>query len=333
VSMGIGVIGAGVMGADHVHTVATEVARAHIVAVCDRDPERAEKAVAEVRGARVITDPFALISAPDVRAVIVASPDETHAEYVLACIEAGKPVLCEKPLAPTTAECQRVVQAEQAHGRRLVQMGFMRRFDPAYEDMKHRFAGGELGQALLLHCVHRNPVAPSFFRSTMSITNALVHEVDISRWLLDAEILRIQVLKCRPQRSSSMQDPIFVVLETNHDHLIDVEVFMNAGYGYDVRAELVCENGTLTMAPPITTEFRRSGTQSFPFAQDWRLRFAAAYRRQLQAWVKSIEKQLRVGASAWDGLVATAVAEAGVQALETGTPVTITLKPPPSLYA
>src|SRR5262245_55468069 len=81
----------------------------------------------------------------------------------------------------------------------------------------------------------------------------------------------------------------------------------------------LCENGTLTMAAPVTTEFRRSGTQSFPFAQDWRLRFAAAYRRQLQAWVKSIENQLHVGASAWDGLVATAVAEAGVRALETGT--------------
>jgi myo-inositol 2-dehydrogenase / D-chiro-inositol 1-dehydrogenase len=143
VSMGIGVIGAGVMGADHAYTVATEVARAHLVAVCDRDPGRAKKAVAEVRGARVITDPLALISTPDVRAVIVASPDETHAEYVLACIEAGKPVLCEKPLAPTTAEGQRVVEAEQAHGRRLVQVGFMRRFDPAYQDMKHRFACGD----------------------------------------------------------------------------------------------------------------------------------------------------------------------------------------------
>jgi myo-inositol 2-dehydrogenase/D-chiro-inositol 1-dehydrogenase len=331
--MGIGLIGAGVMGADHARTVAREIARAHITAICDRDPERASKAATEVRGARVITDPLALISAPDVRAVVVASPDETHADYVLACIDAGKPVLCEKPLAPTTAECRRIVEAEQAHGRRLVQVGFMRRFDPAYEDMKRCFASGKLGQALLLHCVHRNAAAPDFFRSMMSITNALVHEIDISRWLLDAEIIRIQVLRCRSTRLSSMRDPIFVVLETDHDQLIDVEVFMNAGYGYEVRAELVCENGTLTMGPPVTTEIRRSGTQSFTFAPDWRPRFAVAYRRQMQAWVDSIENEFPHGASAWDGLIATEVAEAGVQALESGAPVTLTLKSPPSLYA
>src|SRR5881275_1944669 len=100
---------------------------------------------------------------------------------------------------------------------------------------------------------------------------------------------------------------------------------MNAGYGYDIRTELVCENGTLTMAPPITTQFRRSGMQVFPFAQDWRPRFSAAYHLQMQAWIDSIERRTPVGASAWDGLVGTAVAEAGVQASETGAAVRITL--------
>jgi myo-inositol 2-dehydrogenase/D-chiro-inositol 1-dehydrogenase len=332
VSLGIGVIGAGVMGADHVRTIASQVAHAHVAAVCDQDAVRAGAAAAEARGARVLPDPFALISDPDVDAVVVVSPDETHADYTLSCIAAGKPVLCEKPLAPSTAECLRVIEAEQALGRRLVQVGFMRRFDPAYQDMKERFATGEFGEALLLHCVHRNATVPAFFRSLMTITNAAVHEIDIARWLLGAEIVGIEVLKSRSTRSSSMQDPMFIVLETHRGQLVDVELFMNARYGYDVRAELVCEDGTLTMTPPVHTELRASGTQSFPFAPDWRPRFAAAYRRQMQAWIDAIGTQRSSGASAWDGLVATAVAEAGILSFETGSRAAVTLPSKPKLY-
>src|SRR5438045_7525324 len=108
--------------------------------------------------------------------------------------------MCEKPLAANAV----VIEAEQACGQRLVQVGFMRRFDPAYLDMKQRFSTGEFGQALLLHCVHRNLTVPAFFHSLMAITTAAVHEIDISRWLLGTEIVRIQTLKGRSTRVSSM---------------------------------------------------------------------------------------------------------------------------------
>ncbi len=332
-SLGIGVIGAGVMGADHVRTIGHHVARAHVTAVYDQDTGRAADAVAAVQDARVIADANTLIASPDVEAVIVASPDETHRDYVLACIDAGKPVLCEKPLAPTTEDCQRIVAAEQRLGRQLVQVGYMRRFDPAYADLKERFSSGELGAARLLHCAHRNPTAPGFFRSLMSITNAAVHEFDICRWLLDAEITRIQILNSQQAAPGTVLDPLFMVVETDQGQLIDIEIFVNAEYGYDIRAELVCEHGTLSMTPQVTTELRRAAAPAFAFAPDWRQRFAAAYRRQFQAWVDSVETQRPVGASAWDGLVATAIADAGCQSFETGRAKPVTLPQKPSLYA
>ena len=155
-AVAIGVIGAGVMGAEHVRRLAAEVEGADVVAVADADLARAEAAAAGA-GGRAYADPLALIRSDDVEAVVIASSDATHAGFVLACLAEGKPVLCEKPLAPTAEASLLVAEAEAASGRRLVQVGFMRRFDPAYVAMKEELDSGRLGAPLMLHCVHRNP--------------------------------------------------------------------------------------------------------------------------------------------------------------------------------
>ena len=108
-------------------------------------------------------------------------------------MQRSKPVLCEKPLAATVAQCRQIVELEQNAGRRLIQVGFMRRFDPAYVELKSAYERGVIGPGMLLRCVHRNASEPGYFSSQMSITNAMVHEFDISRWLLGSEIRRIRV--------------------------------------------------------------------------------------------------------------------------------------------
>src|SRR5262245_52016359 len=104
-SVRVGIIGVGVMGADHACILATQVPGAVIQAIYDFDTARA-KAVADETGARSVrTDAAKLIQDPAVDAVLIASPDRTHAELVLACLAQRKPVLCEKPLAPGVADC------------------------------------------------------------------------------------------------------------------------------------------------------------------------------------------------------------------------------------
>ena len=105
--LGIGVIGIGIMGADHVETITRAVSGARICAVADIDPKRAEDAASRVPGAKAFPSAELLIESPEVDAVIIASSDATHAQYVTACISVRKPVLCEKPLAPTVEECSR----------------------------------------------------------------------------------------------------------------------------------------------------------------------------------------------------------------------------------
>jgi myo-inositol 2-dehydrogenase/D-chiro-inositol 1-dehydrogenase len=328
----VGLIGAGIMGADHANTLASSVARVRIRAIADADLARAES-VAQATGADVATvNPMAIIDDPAIHAILIASPDHTHRDLTLACVAARKPVLCEKPLAPTARECLDVVSAEVGLGRRLVQVGYMRRFDPAYVEVKKKLASGELGSPTMFHCVHRNLSAPPWFDSKMSITNSAVHEIDVSRWLLEEELAAVQVFRPATSNNDAAIGPVFLVFETSSNHIVTVENNNNGGYGYDVRGELVCEKGTISLRSPINSEFNFNLVQGTIYPGDWRQRFATAYRQQLQDWIRSIETGAYAGASAWDGYAASAVAEAALESLSRGRSTKITLEARPSLY-
>ena len=306
----IGVIGTGTMGADHARRLATTVRGATVSAVADVDRDRAE-AVARDVGARVADDGLALIAADDVDAVLIASTVETHLEFTLAAIEAGKPVLCEKPLAATADEALRVVAAETALGRRLVIVGFMRRADPGYREAKATIEGGGIGEPLLLHNIHRNPSVAPWFTRAMTMTDSIVHEIDVTRWLLGEEIVAVQVIAPRrsPAAPRDLQDPQVAVFTTASGILSTVEFFGSAGYGYDVRCEIVGTTGAAAVDAGV--------------APDFRVRFAAAYQSELETWIAGLERGEIAGPSAWDGYAATRVAEAGVQAAATGRRVEI----------
>ena len=332
-SVGIGIIGAGVMGADHARLIAGHVAGAQLVAVSDADEGRARETSEKHFARRHYVDGNALIADPEVEAVIVASPDATHIEYTLACLGAGKPVLCEKPLAPTVAEALQAVEAEVKLGKRLIQVGYMRRFDPAYVEMRNTLRSGALGRAVMVHCAHRNVSAPDWFTPENAITNSGVHEIDVIRWLVDDEIAAVRAIKPKGRGQEKPGDPVLMILETAGGILASVEVFINARYGYEVRGELVCEEGTIDLARPWPGEMRRGLAQSSAFPPDWRGRFEDAYRIELQGWVNSIRGGPPVGASAWDGYAATAIAEAGVQSLRRGERVEVKLAAKPAFYA
>lgn len=312
----VGVVGMGAMGATHADILRTSVAGATLAAVSDPNPARTV-AMVEDRAVRVFKDVSALIGSDEVDAVVIASPDDQHRAQVLACLDAGKPVLCEKPLADTVETCRALVEQERSTGRRLVQVGYMRRFDPAYVDLKSSYDSGAVGAAVLVRCSHRNATAPSFFRAGMAISNAMVHEFDICRWLLGGQIEAVRV--DRPGRGGQpADDPLLATVRMSGGPLVSIEVFMNATYGYDIGTEIVGENGVLAMGTPaLTRRVSASGGGSGAFA-DFRARFAEAYLRQMQDWVRGITSGTPCGAGAPDGLEAALAAEAAVESLRTG---------------
>jgi myo-inositol 2-dehydrogenase/D-chiro-inositol 1-dehydrogenase len=330
----IGVVGTGMMGRDHVQRLATSVHNAKVVAVSDVNVEQAKR-VGESVEARVYSDGHDLVGDDQVQAVLIASPGFTHEEFTLACLAADKPVLCEKPLAPTIEACLRVLEAEAAKPRRLVQVGFMRRYDDGFRALKASLDGGQVGRALLLHARHRNASVPPGFTSDMMITDSVVHDIDVTRWLLGQEIVAASVFKPRPTSKApdGLQDPQMVLLETSEGVLVDVEIFVNCQFGYDIRYELVGETGTASLGELAGVSIRQEGRYQAPIPADWRERFGAAYQHELQEWVAGALEGRITGPSAWDGYATTAVAEAAVTSLTEGRRTTVDLVDRPALYA
>lgn len=329
----VGVIGVGNIGTAHAENLATAVAGSTVTVVYDFDAARAAHVAAEL-GAQAVDSAEALIAHPDVDAVVISSPDGMHAEQALACIAAGKPTLCEKPLAPELENAQRVMDAEIALGRRLITMGFMRRFDPGYVQLKAELDTGIIGDPLLLHCVHRNVAPAPGQTSAKSLTNAVVHEIDINRWLLDDEYTSVQVMSGVPSKyaEGDLRDPLLVFLRTTRGVLVEVEFFVNGRYGYEIRCEVVGTEGALEMGDGayISTAKDRVIGRSRP--EQWLGRFGEAYRLEMQAWIDALRAGTVPSPSAWDGYMATAVANTCIRALDTDASVSVEMPERPSLY-
>ncbi len=330
--VGIGIIGTGKQGTDHARRIAGLGDKARLVAVHDLDQD-AVHAVATECGAHVSASDQALIDDPAVDAVIVASITQTHVPLVLACIAAGKPVLTEKPLGTTVPSCELVLDAEIAAGRRFVTVGFVRRFDPEYRRLKATVDAGTIGAPLVIHCIHRNPTVSARHHTRETLTDTVVHEIDVARWLLGEEIVSVALEKPRhhPSVSRQLADPLLVRLESKNGARVDVEVFANAGYGYDVRCEVVGDKGYVAMGngPYQLVTAESAAEQGLP--PDWLTRFRPAYDAEISHWVEDIGKP-QPTPSAWDGYAATVVAEALVRALQTGHREAVSVGPRPELY-
>jgi myo-inositol 2-dehydrogenase/D-chiro-inositol 1-dehydrogenase len=330
----VGVIGVGMIGADHVRRLCHVLAGARVVAVSDVDAERAAAVAEQAGGARVHVSSQDLIADRDIDGVLVASWGPTHAEYVLACLAAGKPVFCEKPLATTQEDCLRIVDAEARLGRRLVQVGFMRRFDVAYRELKAVLAGGTIGPPTMFHSTHRNPSVSSQYTADMAITDTAVHDIDMSRWLLDDEVAAVTVL--RPRHSSSARDdlldPLVLLLEMVSGVLVDVEIALTIGYGYDIRGEVVGETGVAALGAGGAVLVSAGGTRSSRVPAGWQERFIRAYDVELQEWLDAVAAGTCTGPSSWDGYAATAVAAAALAAMRTGDRTAVSLVDRPALY-
>lgn len=328
----VGIIGVGLMGADHAERLARRIGNARLVAVSDPDSPRAAALADRLDGVPDVPDPLALVADPDVDAVVIASPGWVHEEQVLACIEAAKPTLCEKPLTMDGDSSLRVVRAEREAGRALVQLGFMRRFDPEYVRMKAVLGSGRLGRLLVVHNTHRNKDVPDSFRSEMIVRDSLVHEVDVARFLFDEEITEITVHCPAPTSAAApgVSDPQIALFRMAGGAIVTNEVFVRNQVGYEVRCEAVCERGTIIAGRPgadlyLTAAGESDGSWGGAVPGDFRARFARAYDVEVQAWVDSARRGEVVGPTAWDGYAATVVCEAGMASLESGEAVAVRL--------
>ena len=331
----VGVIGTGMIGQDHIRRLTQVVSGAEVVAVTDANELVAKEVASRLPDATVHGSGEDLIADERVDAVIVCSWGPTHEAYVLAAVAAGKPVFCEKPLATTTEACRNIIDAEVAHGSRLVQVGFMRRYDESYRALKAVVDSGQIGAPLIYFSGHRNPSVPEHYTKDMAIVDTAVHDFDVTRWLLGEELAAIRVIAAKPNSlGGDLQDPLLMVLESESGVLVNVETSVNIRYGYDIRGEVVGETGTAALADRGLVVVRSANQVGVSVPEDWRQRFIAAYDVEFQEWIDALTAgEGATGPTAWAGSAAQAVCDAGVKALYSGDRVEIELGDKPALYS
>lgn len=332
----IGVIGTGAIGRDHARRIEKVLAGGRVVALSDVNRASAEAVKTEIaHEAEIFATGEELIAAPEVDAVLVTSWGATHEQYVLAAIAAGKPCFCEKPLVTTAEGARRIVEAEAATGRRLVQVGFMRRYDAGYIALKAA-VDSEIGAPIIVHAAHRNPTVPRAYETPSAIHDTLIHEIDVFRWLLDDDYVSARVIFPRTAARShaKLRDPQIVILETAKGTVIETEIFVNCHYGYDIQCEVVGEDGIARLPEPMAVQTRLGARLGNAILTDWKDRFIASYDIELDDFLKAAARGTVSGPTAWDGYVAAITSDACVAAQTTdGAAVAITLPACPALYA
>ena len=330
----VGVIGAGGMGGRHAHNLAHRTSHATVAAVMDVDLRRAEQVAADCGGAKVCADLDAIVLDPDVQALVIASPDPFHAAAVMACLEAGKPALCEKPLAVTTAQAKAILDAEAAGGRRLVQLGFMREYDAAHQALKALLDSGALGQPVSFRGVHVGERFGEPRTIEDVIVNSVVHDIHSARWLLGQEFARVYAQWVRDVADRPETCRLFLgQMAFGDGSLGAIEMNTATGYGYQVDVEITGTCGSARTSPAPAPVIKRGRKQFQPIDPDWLVRFDDAYCREAQDWVRSLLAGQPTGPTVWDGYVAMVVADAFVRSAKTGQPQVVPSLEQPALYA
>jgi len=329
----VGVVGTGAIGRTHIERINTKLQGARVVAVSDVNLEFGKK-VAQQYGCRFFGDGLALITSPEVDAVVVTTIDAFHEEFVLASIQANKHVFVEKPLSPELAGCKRIVDAEMKGGKKLVQVGFMRRYDAGYQQLKKIVEEKTYGEPLLLHCAHRNHSVPDDYTTPMAVENSMIHEIDVLRWLLSEEYDTAEVVlpKKTKHAHEGLADPQVLILTTKSGVRIDVEAFVNCHYGYDIKCEVVCEDGIVNLPEPANAIVRTNASRITPICRDWSERFVDAYNVEFQAWINATLVGRVDGPTSWDGYVGALTSTAASIARDTRTVQKVPSESCPKFY-
>lgn len=328
--LNIGVVGCGAIGREHINRITNKLSGGKIVAVSDVFVEGAHK-VGEPIGATVYNNSADLVNDPDVDAIICTTPGFAHKETVMQALEAGKPVFCEKPLTTTAEDSREIVEAEIAGGKKLVQIGFMRRYDKGYRQVKELLDSGEFGAPLYLKCTHWNPEVGDNYDTPMAVHDTAIHEIDVLHWLVGDDYVSAQVMMPRQtvHTHPDLKDPQLMFLRCKSGLVAMVEVFVNCRFGYDINCQIVCEEGVIDLPSPQFPSYRKSGGLTIPIEQNWQKRFVEAYDVEIQDWIDATRNGELHGANAWDGYIANATADALVasQTSRVEQPIDIGEKP------
>jgi myo-inositol 2-dehydrogenase/D-chiro-inositol 1-dehydrogenase len=313
----LALIGLGNMGMAHLAIFTSLRPQVQIIAVADSHVSFAQRAASQVLNATVFHDVLDCVNNADVDAVVVATADGTHHGIVEACIARGLFVFCEKPLTTSADKSLQLVNAERGCGRRLVQVGYMRRYDAGYQRMYQTLQSGRVGEPVLISQRHHNPLAVINFDEQQLIASSASHDIDLFRWFCGEEINEVSSIA----KTSNDGSTVIVVLTlTSQSGVLGViELGRGPWLQYDIDCGIVSSAGALTLAPPTATDrVTADAGAAQPTPAAWMERFEQAYRSQDAAWLAAVAAKTSNGPSAYDGYATNAVMDAALASLASG---------------
>ncbi len=315
----LALLGLGNMGLAHLDILTALPAQVQVTALADGHAPFLARAGERVPAAARYLDPLACVQSADVDAVMVVTADDTHHRLVAAAVARGLPVFCEKPLTTSSALSWELVAAERARGRRLVQVGFMRRYDPGYRALHQRLASGRAGAPVLISGRHHNPAAVNDFDARELITSSASHDIDLFRWFCDDDVAEVSARTHADPTGATVM--VALTLTSRSGVIGVVEVGRGPGLRYDIGFDVVAGRAALSL-DEVTAGPGRLVTD------DWFARFADAYRAQDQAWLAGLagDGADSPGAGAYDGYAVNAVIDAALSALHSGRPQPVELR-------
>ena len=318
--LGIGVLGVGEMGKRHAENLRRLVPEARFVAVADVAAERARQVAAELEIEHSFGSLEDMLARKDIQAIVIATPDKFHAQCIRDAAAAGKDILCEKPLATNLVDAQAALDAVAKASVRL-QIGFMRRYDPAYVAAMKRIEAGEIGEPVVFKSVGRDKDVPPLaaYQSNvngMLFYNNTIHDFDLARWLVRDEVAEVQAyttVAIRPE-IAKYNDVVAGVVNLRYVRgaIGNIESYVQAIYGYDVRTEVVGSRGSVFVGSveQIPAAFLSVNGRTQPLADHFLTRFADAYVAEARDFVHNMLNDYPVRVSGEDGLKALAIAVA-----------------------
>src|SRR5271163_970291 len=328
--LGMGVLGVGDMGKRHGENLRRLVPNAQLIAVADVDAARAAQVAAELEIEHSYPSLDAMLENRDIQAVVIASPDKFHAEAVQAAARAGKDILCEKPLGLSRESAEETLRAVADAGVRL-QVGFMRRYDPAYLAASKRIEGGEIGEPVVFKSIGRDKDMPPLraYQSKingMLFYNSTIHDFDLARWLTHDEVAEVHsfaTVAIRPE-IAEFGDVVAstVNLRFHRGAIGNVESYVQCLYGYDVRTEIVGSKGSILIGGlrQNSATFLKPSHGSYELADHFLSRFREAYLAEVIDFVDTILSDRAPRVSGEDGLRAVEIAAAAEKSYLSAVP-------------
>lgn len=326
----IGLLGAGRIGRIHGGNIAAH-GRVRLAAIADASPVAA-KDLAEATSARV-TSVDEILDSPDMDAVVICTPTDTHAGLIERAARAGKAIFCEKPVsldAERTRACLNVVEEVGAK----LMIGFNRRFDPSFFALRRRIGEGEIGDIEIVTILSRDPSPPPpdyLPRSGGLFRDMMIHDFDMARFLLGEEPVEVHAV------GSSLIDPAIgqagdvdtaaVLMKTASGKIAHISNSRRATYGYDQRIEVHGSRGLLAAGNRHNTTVvfadgrGYSADPAMPFFLE---RYAEAYRAEIDAFVAGVLDGAPLSPTGQDGLMAQRLADAATTAAQTGQAMRLT---------